>query len=142
MRSLQKELDDVLETRQREKEREVRRVQQDEEELQILRDRCEVLEQERENQGGMVGVEFQCSSQIANSQQADPEVIDQLNADMQGLLTELNQLSRRNEELMTAKDSDLNVIRDLDNQLKEYKRKYEQAKTELRSVKGKRLGIA
>ena len=62
MRSLQKELDDVLETRQREKEREVRRVQQDEEELQILRDRCEVLEQERENQGGMVGVEFQCSS--------------------------------------------------------------------------------
>ena len=61
---------------------------------------------------------------------------------MQGLLTELNQLSRRNEELMTAKDSDLNVIRDLDNQLKEYKRKYEQAKTELRSVKGKRLGVA
>ena len=61
---------------------------------------------------------------------------------MQGLLTELNQLSRRNEELMTAKDSDLNVIRDLDNQLKEYKRKYEQAKTELRSVKGRLLGIA
>ncbi len=38
---------------------------------------------------------------------------------------------------MTAKDSDLVVIRDLDLQLKEYKRKYEQAKTELRSVKGK-----
>ena len=37
---------------------------------------------------------------------------------------------------MIAKDSDLNVIRDLDAQLKEYKRKYEQAKTELRSIKG------
>ncbi|KAH7873105.1 uncharacterized protein C8R40DRAFT_1113973 [Lentinula edodes] len=37
--------------------------------------------------------------------------------------------------LMTAKDSDLVVIRDLDNQFKEYKRKYEQVKTELRSVK-------
>lgn len=55
---------------------------------------------------------------------------------MEGLLTELNDLSRRNDELMTAKDSDLVVIRDLDNQLKDYKRKYEQAKTELRNVKG------
>jgi hypothetical protein len=57
---------------------------------------------------------------------------------LEGLMTELNDLSRRNDELMTAKDSDLTVIRDLDNQLKEYKRKYEQAKTELRSVKGLR----
>lgn len=56
---------------------------------------------------------------------------------MEGLLTELSDLSRRNDELMTAKDSDLVVIRDLDNQLKEYKRKYELAKTELRNVKGK-----
>jgi hypothetical protein len=55
---------------------------------------------------------------------------------MEGLLTELGDLSRRNDELMTAKDADLIVIRDLDNQLKDYKRKYEQAKTELRSVKG------
>ncbi len=55
---------------------------------------------------------------------------------MQGLLRELEELSRRNDELMTAKDSDLVVMRDLDAQLKEYKRKYEQAKTELRSVKG------
>lgn len=37
---------------------------------------------------------------------------------------------------MTAKDSDLIVIRDLDSQMKEYKRKYEQAKTELRGAKG------
>ncbi|KAF9017999.1 hypothetical protein BDZ89DRAFT_1165453 [Hymenopellis radicata] len=120
MRALQKELEDLRETRQREKEREARRAQQDEDELQILRDRCEVLEQDRETRG---------------SGHAGPEVIEQLNADMTGLLTELDQLSRRNEELMTAKDSDLIVIRDLDLQLKEYKRKYEQAKTELRSVK-------
>jgi len=55
---------------------------------------------------------------------------------MEGLLLELGDLSRRNDELMTAKDSDLVVIRDLDQQLKDYKRKYEQAKTELRNVKG------
>ncbi len=48
MRSLQKELDELREVRQREKEREARRAQADEDELQILRDRCELLEQERE----------------------------------------------------------------------------------------------
>lgn len=62
-------------------------------------------------------------------------MVDQLRNDMEGLLVELDNLSRRNDELMTAKDSDLAIIRDLDVQLKEYKRKYEQAKTELRSVK-------
>src|SRR5258705_7956486 len=55
---------------------------------------------------------------------------------MEGLLAEVSDPSRRNDELMTSKDSDLVVIRDLDAQLKEYKRKYEQVKTELRSTKG------
>ncbi|KAJ3776968.1 hypothetical protein EV361DRAFT_88999 [Lentinula raphanica] len=120
MRVLQKELDELRETRQREKERESRRAREDEEELQILRDRLESLEEERANGRG---------------NNADAEMVEQLRSDMQNLLTEVSDLSRRNDELMTAKDSDLVVIRDLDNQLKEYKRKYEQAKTELRSVK-------
>ncbi|KAJ7076896.1 hypothetical protein B0H15DRAFT_934193 [Mycena belliarum] len=120
MRALQRELDELRETRQREKERETRRAQDDEAEMQLLRERCERLEDEREiSQGGG----------------ADPEIVDQLRNDMEGLLSELGDLSRRNDELMTAKDADLVVIRDLDNQLKDYKRKYEQAKTELRSVK-------
>ncbi|KAJ6558466.1 hypothetical protein DFH09DRAFT_1279888 [Mycena vulgaris] len=120
MRALQRELDELRETRQREKDREARRAQDDEEEMRVLRDRCERLEAELESEqaGG-----------------ADPEIVDQLQTDMEGLLTELGDLSRRNDELMTAKDADLVVIRDLDNQLKDYKRKYEQAKTELRSVK-------
>ncbi|KAG2015810.1 hypothetical protein CC2G_009047 [Coprinopsis cinerea AmutBmut pab1-1] len=117
--NLQQELEDLRETRQREKEREARRIQDDEEELQILRDRCERLESER-GQGISEG---------------DKDLVEQLRNDMEGLLVELDNLNRRNDELMTAKDSDLAVIRDLDAQLKEYKRKYEQAKTELRSVK-------
>ena len=72
---------------------------------------------------------------------ADSESVEQLRADMEGLITEINELSRRNDELMNAKDSDNALIRDLDNQMKEYKRKYEQAKTELRSVKGMSLII-
>ncbi|KAJ2931253.1 hypothetical protein H1R20_g5821, partial [Candolleomyces eurysporus] len=118
--SLQRELDESQEVRRRDKERESRRIQDDEDELQILRDRCEKLESERAmNTGG----------------ESDPELVEQLRIDMEGLLLELDNLNRRNDELMTAKDSDLSIIRDLDQQLKDYKRKYEQAKTELRSVK-------
>ncbi|KAJ7350358.1 hypothetical protein DFH08DRAFT_861178 [Mycena albidolilacea] len=121
MRALQRELDDLRDTRQREMDKEARRAQEDEDELRILRDRCERLEEEREN--GPVGGG------------ADPEIVDQLRNDMEGLLMELGDLSSRNDELMAAKDADLVTIRDLDSQLKDYKRKYEQAKTELRSVK-------
>ena len=45
-------------------------------------------------------------------------------------------LQHRNDELMIAKESDLAVINNLDMQVKDYKRKYETAKTELRSFKG------
>ncbi|KIK80426.1 hypothetical protein PAXRUDRAFT_833539 [Paxillus rubicundulus Ve08.2h10] len=119
MRTLHKELDELRELRAREKEREIKRAQHDEEELQILRDRCESLEEERESGPGM----------------GDHEMMEQLRSDMEGLMAELTDLGRRNDELMTAKDADLVIIRDLDNQSKEYKRKYEQAKNELRSVK-------
>jgi len=116
MLALQKELDNVRDDSQRAREREVRRSRQDDDELQILRERCERLEEER-------------------TSTTDSEVVEQLRADMEGLIAEVSDLSRRNDELMTSKDSDLIVIRDLDAQLKDYKRKYEQAKTELRSVK-------
>ena len=63
--------------------------------------------------------------------------MEQLRLDQESLLAEVNELSTQNEELMAARDADNNVMRDLSAQMKEYKRKYEQAKTELRSVKGK-----
>jgi hypothetical protein len=47
MLALQKELDNMREEAQRARDREARRTQQDEEELQILRERCERLEDER-----------------------------------------------------------------------------------------------
>lgn len=53
MRDLQKELEEIQETRQREKEREVRRARDDDEELQILRDRIERLEGEQAGGGGV-----------------------------------------------------------------------------------------
>lgn len=51
-------------------------------------------------------------------------------------MVELDDLSRRNDDLMAAKESDLAVLHNLNLQLKDYKKKYEAAKTELRSLKG------
>lgn len=68
--------------------------------------------------------------------QQNSELMEQLQSDLENVLTEASELSKRNEELMAARDADNNIIRDLNAQMKDYKRKYEQAKTELRSVKG------
>ena len=137
MRALQKELEELREDRARDREREHKRQQEYEEELQILRDRCETLEAERNNGGGGVSVLlFSFYGLTHQSIKADPQLLRQLQSDIQGLMEELTELSRRNDELMTAKDADLTVIRDLDTQCKDYKRKYELAKTELRGVKG------
>ena len=55
--SLQRELDELQDVRRRDKERESRRIQDDEDEIQILRDRCEKLESERAmNPGGEVRI--------------------------------------------------------------------------------------
>ncbi|KAH8087889.1 hypothetical protein BXZ70DRAFT_540058 [Cristinia sonorae] len=117
MRALQTELDQLRESHSRDRDAAARRAREDEEELQILRERCERLEV----QGG--------------GGNHDPDLLEQLRSDMEGLMSELGDLSRRNDELMAAKDADHVVIREMDAQLKEYKRKYEQAKTELRSMK-------
>jgi FtsZ-binding cell division protein ZapB len=136
MRLMQKELEELKEARQRE----ARQAHEDREELIRFRDRCDKLEEENESrQGGVIILFLHLPFRQMKTEpftKADPEVVEQLRAEMEGLLMEINELSRRNDELVTSKESDNVLIRDLDNQLKDYKRKYEQAKTELRSVKG------
>jgi protein SPA2 len=43
--------------------------------------------------------------------QTNPDVVDQFRNDTEGLIKELSELSRRNDELITAKDSNLSVKR-------------------------------
>ncbi|KAH8115471.1 hypothetical protein DFH11DRAFT_1688560 [Phellopilus nigrolimitatus] len=117
--ALRGELSSMREGRFQEQEAASRRMRADKEELEALRERCERLEVERP----------------VMESGADPETIEQLRSDLEGLLSELADLSHRNDELMIAKDSDLAVIQNLDLQMKDYKRKYETAKTELRSFK-------
>ena len=62
--------------------------------------------------------------------------MDQLRSDLEGLISELADLSTHNESLLDAKEKDAAVIQTLEAQLAEYKRKYEAAKVDLRSYRG------
>ncbi|KZV75957.1 hypothetical protein PENSPDRAFT_599275 [Peniophora sp. CONT] len=62
-------------------------------------------------------------------------VVEQLRNDTEGLLTELGDVSARNDELIAAREADARTIRELENQVREWRKKYENAKTELRSIK-------
>ena len=52
------------------------------------------------------------------------------------LVDELKMLSVRNDDMMVEKDVDMDTIRQLDDAAREYKRKWEKTKTELRNLKG------
>jgi uncharacterized protein (DUF3084 family) len=69
----------------------------------------------------------------------NPETMRELQVEVVGLLEELKALSERNEELLAEKDSDLATIRQLDDEVREYKRRWETTKTELRNLKGGRF---
>ncbi|ESK93667.1 cell polarity protein [Moniliophthora roreri MCA 2997] len=119
MRNLQKELDELRETRQLEKDRAAQRARDDEEELQILRDRISQLEGDLESGKG----------------QSDGSDVAQLRANLEDLMSEMTDLQRRNDELDEQNRGHLRTIRDLEMKIKEQKFKYDQVKTELRSVK-------
>jgi archaellum component FlaC len=55
---------------------------------------------------------------------------------MEALLEEVKELASQNEDLSNSKDADLSAIRELEDQVADYRKKYERAKTELRGLKG------
>lgn len=63
------------------------------------------------------------------------QLVQELRDEVESLVNEVSQLSGRNEELVAEKDQDLGIIRDLNAQVQTFKRKYEQARTELRQYK-------
>ncbi|PAV24137.1 cell polarity [Pyrrhoderma noxium] len=119
MRELKRELNTLRQDRLDDQERATRSEKEDKEQIEALRIRCERLENER--------------MELPDS--VNSETVEQLRSDFEGLLSELADLQHRNDELMISKESDLSVINNLNMQLKEYKRKYETARTELRSFK-------
>jgi hypothetical protein len=103
-----------------------------------LQERIVELETERQSLGQNVRRSslnhMYCLERHFVRSQAEAE--ESLRQEIQGLLDVLRESSNRNEELMADKDADILLVQTLNNQLRDYKRKYEQAKTELRNSKG------
>jgi hypothetical protein len=115
-----------LEEAQTAKELAQRDLNEEREEIESLRVRCDALEQERllrQDMGDAQG-------------SADPATLERVQQDMQALITELTELSIRNDELIQAREDDMATIRSLGTRADDFRKKYERAKTELRSMKG------
>jgi hypothetical protein len=102
-----------------------RDLNEEREEVDALKARCNALEMER-----------QARDDMGAAGGGDPTAMAALQADMQGLIVELTELSARNDELVMAKEEDMARTQRLEARVEEYKRMYERAKTELRSLKG------
>ena len=81
-----------------------------------------ILEEEAQSRGGETFAEQE-------------QLVQDMRTEVESLVQEVQQLSSRNEELVAEKDQDLLVIRDLNQQIQTFKRKFEQARTELRQYK-------
>ncbi|KAF8308269.1 hypothetical protein DL93DRAFT_2171228 [Clavulina sp. PMI_390] len=110
---IQQELDDALD----DKDREVRRSESDRRELGRLQERIMELEAEQRGGGG------------------NPMIEEDLRQEMQALLESSQDMTRQIDELLADKEQDRLLVQTLTAQAKENKRKYEQAKTELRNHK-------
>ena len=64
------------------------------------------------------------------------DTIGELRAEVSGLIAELRSLSGRHSDLVGERERDAESAQQLQTQLNTFKRKYESAKTELRSLKG------
>lgn len=119
-----------------------------EEELSLLRQQHDAKHQELESTSQRLGQmqrDFDAKASAGSLQQdidqlrteldEQEQLIQDLRSEVESLVQEIEQLSNRNEELVAEKDQDLTVIKDLSYQVQSYKRKYEQAKTELRQYK-------
>ncbi|KAM0755439.1 hypothetical protein T439DRAFT_330639 [Meredithblackwellia eburnea MCA 4105] len=73
--------------------------------------------------------------------QAD-EVADELRSEVASLLAELRDEHAKIEELVEARQKDLKDRADIEEEVKSWRRKYEQAKTELRNVKATSMFVA
>jgi capsule polysaccharide export protein KpsE/RkpR len=121
MAILRRELDELRTA----KELAERDLNEEREEVDALKARCNALEMERQTRDDM-----------GAAGGGDPTAMATLQADMQGLIVELTELSARNDELVMAKEEDMARTQRLEARVEEYKRMYERAKTELRSLKG------
>jgi chromosome segregation ATPase len=68
--------------------------------------------------------------------------VDNLQKELEGLMDTMREMNARQDELVSAQEADQRRIDELSEEAKEYKTRYESAKTELRNLKGKLHGYS
>ncbi|PWN21991.1 hypothetical protein BCV69DRAFT_281899 [Microstroma glucosiphilum] len=104
-------------------------------ELESAMERMSLLQKDMDTRSSTNNVSAEDMERLQSDLAEQDRLIQDLRSEIESLIQEIQQLSSRNEELVAEKDQDLVVARDLNQQLISYKRKYEQAKTELRQYK-------
>ncbi|PWN31476.1 uncharacterized protein FA14DRAFT_162729 [Meira miltonrushii] len=103
--------------------------------LDELSERHRTLENERSTQPFNQGQMEEELTSLQRDYAEQEELVAELRGEVTNLMEELKQLSTRNDEILGDKENDQTIIRDLNNQVASYKRKYENVKTELRTLK-------
>ncbi|WFD21048.1 component of the polarisome [Malassezia caprae] len=105
--------------------------------LDSLRRQYDDLHLQHASRAPGADAEAQWKREIDLLQQSTAEhqrMVQELRDEVASLLDELRRLSARNDAMTADKESDVAIIRDLHQQMSTYKRRFEQAKTELRMV--------
>lgn len=103
--------------------------------LDELSERHRTLENERSTQPFNQDQMEEELTSLQRDYAEQEELVTELRGEVTNLMEELKQLSTRNDEILGDKENDQTIIRDLNNQVASYKRKYENVKTELRTLK-------
>ncbi|KAN0062694.1 component of the polarisome [Thecaphora frezii] len=103
-------------------------------ELQSVREEMQTLQRQAPTRGFDQDAQAELeATQKEFAEQAT--VVQELKEEVSSLLEELRQLSDRHDEVNADRESDAAIIKDLHSQIASYKRMYEAAKTELRTLK-------
>jgi len=135
---MQEELEQLREVRRRESVQ----AQEDQQELKVVRHRCNQLEGEKALRQGWASVRvFLLNYHVGRADVPFPkknpdEVVERLSNELEGLRTEVDALSWLNDRLLAAKKLDDNLIRDFGTRLKENKRAHRETVKQLAAVRG------
>lgn len=105
---------------------------QAQEEISQWRERCEGLEDELRR---LEDDRADRATQMARAPAVDDAVVTELQSEVRSLVDELNNLSLRNDELMSEREREMEAAAMLEKKVDEYKQKFNAARTQLRNIK-------
>ncbi|KAJ9090659.1 hypothetical protein QFC19_009520 [Naganishia cerealis] len=130
IRSLQRELEVAKTATEQETQRNDGRRREEQAELSMWKDRCRAMENDLAHQREQLR-----SVESRRDQKENDDAVKELRNELTVLMEELGSLAVRNEELLADKEEDDVTIRRLHEEVREYKRRWEATKTDLRNLK-------